>query len=102
MMGEVNVMASNNCVIDDDYCVKMGEYYKKQGGGLDKMISDYLCLLRTVQSEAIIKGDVAKALDCFIKYAEKMQEQIGIISDAAQTQVTRFLDRVDETDKYLF
>ena len=95
-------MASNQCVIDDEYCSKMGRYFKKQGETLDKMISDYVDLLKIVKNTAIQEGDVAKALDSFIEYAEQMTGKIGVISNSAQIQVKDFLARIDEADQYLF
>ena len=95
-------MASNQCIIDDEYCKKMGTYFKTQGETLDKMVSDYVSVLKTTRRKGIKKGEVADALDSFIDYAERLKEQIGIISDNAQAQVTNFLTRVDEADQYLF
>lgn len=95
-------MASNQCIIDDEYCTAMGEYFKKQGENLDKMVSDYVSALQTVRNKAIKKGEVADALDSFIDYAEKLKEQMGIISENAQAHVNKFLEQVDEADQYLF
>lgn len=95
-------MASNQCIIDDEYCKSMGSYFKKQGEALDKMISDYIDVLETVKNTAIKDGDVAKALDSFIEYAKQMKGKIGVISNSAQVQVTNFLSKVDEADQYLF
>lgn len=95
-------MASNQCIIDDAYCVEMGNYFKRQGEHLDQMIIDYVATLKTVRDTAIIKGDVHEVLDTYITYAEKMKDKLGVISDNAQAQVTKFLTRVDEADQYLF
>ena len=95
-------MASNQCIIDDEYCTAMGSYFQKQGETLDEMVSDYVAVLKTVRNKAIKKGEVADALDTFIGYAERLKNQIGTISQDAKNQVTRFLARVDTEDQYLF
>ncbi len=95
-------MASNQCIIDDSYCTAMGTHFKKQGEHLDRMVSEYISELKTIRNTAILKGDVRKVLDDYIKYAEKMKEKIGNISQTAQAQVTKFLTQVDQADQYLF
>ncbi len=95
-------MASNQCIIDDSYCVAMGNYFKRQGDRLDQMISDYVAALKTVRDTAITKGDVHAVLDAYVDYAEKMKDKVGVISNNAQAHVTKFLSKVDEADQYLF
>ena len=95
-------MANNQCIIDDSYCVAMGNYFKRQGERLDQMISDYIAALENVRDTAIIKGSVNIVLDAYIDYAEKMKDKVGVISNNAQVHVTKFLTKVDEADQYLF
>jgi len=95
-------MASGQCIIDDSYCVEMGNYFKKQGERIDQMISDYIKELIKVRDSAITKGDVHDVLKDYIAYAETMKEKVGVISDNAQAIVTKFISKVDETDQYLF
>ena len=95
-------MASNQCIIDDSYCVAMGNYFKRQGERLDQMIADYVAALKNVRDTAITNGDVHVVLDAYIDYAEKMKDKLGVISNNAQAHVTKFLAKVDETDQYLF
>lgn len=95
-------MASNELIIDDDYCRAMGTYVAKQGQQLDQMISDYVTILQDVRQKAIVSGDVATALSAYISYAEKLKKQIGNISTNASNQITTFLTKVDAADQYLF
>lgn len=95
-------MASNQCIIDDSYCVAMGNYFKRQGEQLDKMISDYIEVVKSVRDSAITKGSVHDTLTSYITYAEKMKGKIGTLSQNAQSQVGKFLSRVDDADQYLF
>ena len=95
-------MASNQCIIDDSYCMAMGNYFKRQGERLDVMISDYVAALKMVRDTAITNGDVHVVLDAYIDYAEKMKDKIGSISNNALAHVTKFQSKVDEADQYLF
>ena len=95
-------MASNQCIIDDSYCVAMGNYFKRQGERLDQMITDYVAALKTVRDTGITGGDVHVVLDAYIDYAEKMKGKLDVISNNAQANVTKFLTKVDESDQYLF
>ena len=95
-------MASNSTIIDDEYCTAMGEYFKKQGENVDALISEYLRILRVVKLLGIRRGETAQALDAFISYADRLKDQVGNISDSAQTQVTNFLAQIDQADQYLF
>lgn len=95
-------MANNQCIIDDAYCIAMGNYFKQQGDRLDQMVADYVAALKTVRDTAILKGDVRTVLDGYISYAEKMKEKLGEISETGKAHVSKFLARVDEADQYLF
>lgn len=95
-------MASNQCIIDDAYCSSMGTFFKRQGERLDQMVEDYIAVLQTIRDTGITKGDIHTVLEGYIAYAEKMKSKIGLISENAQSQVNKFLTRVDEADQYLF
>lgn len=95
-------MASNQCIIDDAYCTAMGTYFKRQGDRLDQMVEDYIAVLKTIRDTGVTKGDIHTVLEGYITYAEKMKSKIGTISENAQSQVNKFLTRVDEADQYLF
>ena len=95
-------MASNELIIDDEYCKAMGTYFAKQGEEMDKLISDYIAILQEVKNKAITSGEVSKTLNTYITYVKKMNKQIGSISTSTKTQINNFLARVDSEDKYLF
>lgn len=46
-------MASNELIIDDDYCRAMGSYFTKQGEELDQLIVDYISILQDVKIRAL-------------------------------------------------
>lgn len=95
-------MASNELVVDDEYCKKMGDYFLKQGHQLDIFVSQYISILKGVKQNGIKKGDTADALGAYIKQAEKMNKQIGTISKSAQTYANRFVNQIDQADQFLF
>lgn len=95
-------MASNELIVDDDYCKSMGEYFTRQGEQLDEIISEYISILNTVKSNAITSGQVSNALGTYISYVEKLNKQIGNISVSAKSSIANFLSQVDAADQYLF
>lgn len=95
-------MASNELIIDDDYCKAMGSYFAKQGEEMDQLTVEYIKILQEIKSKAITSGEVSKALSVYISYVQKLNKKIGSISTSMKTQVDSFLARVDSEDQYLF
>lgn len=95
-------MASNQLIIDDDYCRAMSDYFIKQGEHMDTVIAEYVLILQDIKKNAIISGDVSNALEMYISYAQKLNKQIGNISTVAKSHIEYFLIRVDDADQYLF
>lgn len=95
-------MASDNLIIDDDYCKAMGTYFTKQGEQIDKLVMDYISILQDVKNQAIISGEVSDALSAYITYVQKLNKQIGNISTSIKVQIDKFLTRIDLEDQYLF
>ena len=95
-------MASNELIIDDEYCKAMGSYFKKQGEEIDELISEYLDVLQNVKNKAIVSGAVSDALLVYLVYVEKLTKHFGTISSSANSQIIKFLKRVDSEDQYLF
>lgn len=95
-------MASNNLIIDDDYCKAMGTYFAEQGKEMDELTSKYIKILQEVRIKAIISGEVSDALSAYIGYVQNLNKQMGNISTSIQTQIDKFLARIDSEDQYLF
>ena len=95
-------MASNELIVDDDYCKAMGAYFEKQGKEIDKLISDYISIIEEVRNNGITSGNVSNALNSYIIYVKKLNKQIGNLSNSNKTQIDKFLAHVDELDRYLF
>lgn len=95
-------MASNELIIDDEYCKAMGEYFVKQGEELDQLVVDYISILQDVKNKGITSGDVSNALNSYINYVKKLNKKIGNLSTSTKIQIDNFLAQVDEEDQYLF
>lgn len=95
-------MAETSLKIDDDYCSAVADYFNKQGVNLNTYIKQYISILKDIKNDAIVSGDVAKALDAYITYVKKLENQIDSISANAQKQTNNFLKAVDDADLYLF
>lgn len=95
-------MASKELIIDDEYCKQMGSYCVQKGEELDGMVNKYIEALTYARRHAIVGGDVAEALNIYIDYAACLKKEIGLISNDVNKQITDYLSRVDEADKYLF
>ena len=95
-------MAEKSLKIDDDYCEEVASFANKQGTQLEKYLNSYLKIMKDVRKDAIKDGDVAKALDCYITYAEKLKNQISNASTTTSKQISKFIIAIDEADKYLY
>lgn len=95
-------MASDELIIDDDYCRTMGSYFIKHGEELDQLIADYIAIIQEVKNKGIMSGDVSNALSSYIDYVKKLDKKIGNISISARNQIEKFLSRIDTEDRYLF
>lgn len=95
-------MASNELIVDDDYCRKMGNYFEKQGEQLDNYISTYISILENIENDAIMSGDTSNALSAYINQAKKMNKQIDSISKTAKAYAEKFISKIDEADEFLF
>ena len=95
-------MASNELIVDDEYCKAMGKYFVNQGEQLEKQINDYILILQDVKSKAIISGEVSDALSAYIEYVKRLNKKISNISTSTKSDIDNFLARIDSEDKYLF
>lgn len=95
-------MANSELIVDDDYCKDMGAYFWSQGEQLDKCITNYLNIMKKVQSSALVSGETSKALAAYISKASQLKGQIKTLSSTAKSSVENFVTRVDAEDKFLF
>lgn len=95
-------MASNELVVDDDYCNNMGQYFLEQGDAIEKCISSYIDIMNRVNNSAIMSGETKEALIAYTTQAKKIQGRIQQISKVLKKTTYNFLREVDVQDKYLF
>lgn len=95
-------MAESELIISDSYCSSAGNTASTAGKNMDVLIGKYLTILNNIRTKAITSGDVANALDTYIKYAEKLRGQFSGVSESAKEQALNFIKKVDEADQYLF
>ena len=67
-------MAENELIIDDEYCASMASYFCAQGNHLNIMVKNYIDAVEKVKSNAIKEGEVAEALEAYITYVKKLDE----------------------------
>lgn len=91
-----------NLKVDDEYCYSVANYYRTSGENLNKNIKEYINILREIKKYAIKKGEVADALDAYISYASKLNSKFLQISKNAQKYAKRYVEKIDDADKYLF
>ena len=95
-------MAGTSLIVDDDYCKDMGTFFVNQGRELENFLNEYIGILENINKSAIIKGDVALALNSYILYAKKMKGQINKLSGMAEQQCKKFISAIDYADQYIF
>lgn len=95
-------MASRELVVGDEYCAEISQYLVEQGRRLEQLISSYIQILNTARENAITGGEVADALSRYIEYVNRLSNRFGIVSPELKTQVSNFLEAIDEADRYLF
>lgn len=95
-------MANKELIVDDEYCKKMGEYFKSQGEQIDKCISEYLSIMNNIKNAAIVRGDTNSALATYISKTSQLKGQILSLSSSAKTMTETFVRNIDVEDQYLF
>lgn len=95
-------MASNELIVDDEYCRTIGAYFFRQGQQMDALISAYISILERVKQSGIKEGKTASALAVYISQAKRMNKQIGTISKSAKTYAERFVTKINQADQFLF
>ena len=49
-------MASNELIMDDEYCKLMGTYFVRQGERMDQLVVEYVKILQDIKSKVITSG----------------------------------------------
>lgn len=89
-------------LINDDEIYEIGDFCDDMGKKLQDMIDDYLDLLKKINTDALMKGDPAEALNSFISYGEILKNVIKDTGDSIEDYAEEYVDLIDEKDSYLF
>lgn len=91
-----------NLIIDDEYIFAVGDDCKRRGIKLEEALEQYLEILKEIQTEALVEGNVAEALVAFIGCVELLKGQLEDISKTMYNRSYSFIQDVNDADQYLF
>lgn len=89
-------------IIDDEYVSAVGDACNQRGIQLEEIFEQYVTILKEIQAEALVEGDVSEALAAFIAYAESVKGGIGEVSESISKRCTSYIQDVNNADRYLF
>ena len=99
---EERIMASNDLIIDDDYCKAIADRFVQEGEHIDQIAEEYLSILLETRNKAILDGATANALSAYISAASVLRNKTEKISIDFLTEILNFISEVDSEDQYLF
>lgn len=90
---------SKGLIVDDDSFKGIGKYCLQQGKSLEKSLSEYVRIMKSVQQAGITKGKTAEALQAYISYVEFLQKKVYEASSDVNKAVNTFLTDINNIDK---
>ena len=93
-------MASAKLMIDDDFFYAMGQYALKQGKTINDAASSYISILNAVRQDAVIGGELAGAMDAYIGFAGKINNEALQVCESMQRQLEDFMTEIDDEDRW--
>ena len=91
-----------NLIIDDDYVYGIGTAGRSRAFKLEKILDEYLTILKEIKSEALVDGEIAQALDAFIECVGLLNNQLTTVSESLDTACVGFIQEVNDADQFLF
>lgn len=91
-----------NLIIDDEYIFAVGDDSKRRGIKLEEALEQYLEILKEIQTEALVEGNVAEALVAFAGCVELLKGQLEDISKTMYNRSYSFIQDINDADQYLF
>lgn len=91
-----------NLIIDDEYILDVGSDCNRRGIKLEEILEQYLGILKEIQTEALVEGNVAEALVAFVSCVELLKGQIKDLSKSVDDRSYSFIQDVNDADQYLF
>jgi len=101
-------MAGQEVIIDESYIKSLEKrcWISAQNlldwYGMERKLEEYIAELQKIKELAIKDGEINKALDVFISYAEKMKGYADSIASDVNKLKYDFLDEIDAADEYIF
>lgn len=91
-----------NLIIDDEYILAVGGDCNRRGIKLEETLEQYLEILKEIQTEALVEGNVAEALVAFVGCVELIKGQLENLSKSVDDRSNSFIQDVNDADQYLF
>lgn len=95
-------MATNDLIVDDEYCKAMGDYFVRVGKDLDGIILDYINILQDVYKAGVKSGEIHLALRIFLMTVRQLKNKTGQTSDQIHADIDTFVNAIDKLDKFKF
>lgn len=95
-------MAYADIKINDEYVNNMGKIYSEWCEELQKGIDNYLSIMDTIATSAIIEGETADAVKDFISYAKTLSGIVEPLGQECMNMCSNYLVEVDKADSELY
>ena len=92
----------HDVIVCDEEFESVAGIVKKACSKINMIVSLNLTIMEDACNTGVASGDTAKALEMYVKYAQKLKGVAGSIADQHSTASQFFLDAVDAADDYLY
>ncbi len=91
-----------NLIIDDSYVEEVGRRAPFRGRNLEEILDAYVAILSEIESEAITRGEVSRAVTAYKECVTLLNDKLTSISENVEKVANGFIVDVDAADNYLF
>ena len=93
---------AGNLVVDDEYVRQSASDIKTALLKLDRVVEQYLEILKDMKAEAVQDGATALALVAYNDYALQIKDALEQIGDDTRCLLENYLLAIDDADQFLF
>lgn len=93
---------AGNLVVDDEYVRQSASDIKTALLKLERVVEQYLEILKDMKAEAVQDGATALALAAYNDYALQIKDALEQIGDDTRCLLENYLLAIDEADQFLF
>ena len=93
---------SQNLIVHDEYVLDQAAKTQKNLEVLNKIVNEYIILLRDLRENSDLSGQTADALAIYTDYASLMKDQLALLGECIKSTYERFDTEIDAADSYLF